>query len=190
LVDVVDISAEMLAVGKKEAAKNGLGDHIRWSEADVAQSLSHLGLRQSYDIVQANWVLDHSDTIETLERMLATAMAYLKPGGRFICVHVINPTSTNLRGKKYGASYTDLEEIPGGLKYQVILWATDPPVKFGGVSLEALYSGSLDMFKKVGLVEVKVLPIAETKIVKEDPEFWKDFVEEPIIQFVTASKPE
>lgn len=190
LVDVVDISAEMLHVGEKEAAKIGVGSSIRWFEADVAQPLSHLDLKNSYDIVQANWVLDHAGTIEVLERMLTTAMTYLKPGGRFICVHVVNPRSSNLRGKKYGVSHTDLEEVPGGLKYWVTLWATDPPIKFGGVSLEVLYSGSLEMYKKFGLVDVKVVPIEKTEIIKEDPEFWKDCVAEPPVEVVTASKPQ
>lgn len=190
LVDVVDISAEMLHVGEKEAAKTGVGNSIRWFEADVAQPLSHLDLKDSYDIVQANWVLDHAGTIEVLERMLTTAMSYLKPGGRFICVHVVNPRSSNLRGKKYGVSHTDIEEVPGGLKYWVTLWATDPPIKFGGVSLEVLYSGSLEMYKKFGLVDVKVVPIEKTEIIKEDPEFWKDCVGEPPVEVVTASKPQ
>lgn len=188
-VDVVDISAEMLHVGKEEATKLGAGDRIGWFEADVSQSLSHLDLRESYDIVQANWVLDHAGTIEALDRMLTTVMTYLKPGGRFICVHIVNPKSSNLKNNKYGVTYTDLEEIPGGLKYCVVLWGTDPPVKFGGVSLEVLYSGNPSLYKKFGLVDVQVVPAEKTEIVKEDPEFWKDCVEEPIIEFVTALKP-
>ncbi|KAG8160566.1 hypothetical protein KVR01_010102 [Diaporthe batatas] len=189
LVDVVDISAEMLHVGKEEAVKLGVGDRIRWFEADVSQSLSHLDLKESYDIVQANWVLDHAGTVEVLDRMLTTATAYLKPGGRFICVHIVNPRSRNLKTKKYGVSYTDLEEIPGGLKYYVNLWGTEPPVKFGGSSLEVLYSGSLSMYEKYGLVDADVIPVEMTQIVKGDLEFWKECVEEPIIEFVTARKP-
>ncbi|KKY29364.1 putative toxa protein [Diaporthe ampelina] len=187
-VDVVDISAEMLDVGEKEAAEAGLDDRIRWLEADVAQDLGHVGLKESYDVVQANWVFDHAENIESLEWMLTNVATYLKPGGRFICVHVVNPRGPNLKGKKYGVSHTDLEEIPGGIKYWVTLWATDPPVKFSGASLEVLYSGSLEMYNKFGLVDVKVVPIGKTEIVREDPEFWKDCVEEPIIEFVTASK--
>ncbi|KAI7785254.1 toxa protein [Diaporthe eres] len=187
-VDVVDISAEMLHVGKKEAAKTGLGERIRWIEADVSQNLGNLGLRESYDIVQANWVFDHAKDIETLDKMFTNALAHLKPGGLFICVHVVNPKGSLLKGKKYGVSHTDLEEIPGGLKYSVTLWATDPPVKFGGTSLEVLYSGSLEMYKKFGLVDVRVVPIEKTEIIREDPELWKDCVEEPIVEVVTASK--
>lgn len=189
-VDVVDISAEMLHVGEKEAVRTGLGDRIRWIEADVSQDLGPVGLRESYDIVQANWVFDHAKDIETLEKMLANAVSYLKPGGRFICVHVVNPKGHNLRGKKYGVSHTDLEEIPGGVKYWVTLWATDPPTKFGGTSLEVLYSGSLEMYKKFGLVDVKVVPVEKTKLVRDDPEFWKDCVKEPILETLTASKSE
>lgn len=188
-MDVVDISAEMLHVGKEAAVKLGVGDRIRWFEADVSQSLGHLELKDSYDIVQANWVLDHAGTIEVLDRMLTTATAYLKPGGRFICVHIVNPKSPNLKSNKYGVSYTDIEEIPGGLKYYVTLWGTDPPVKFGGVSLEVLYSGSLSMYKKYGLVDAQVVPVDQTQVVKGDLEFWKDCVEEPIIEFVTAARP-
>lgn len=187
-VDVVDISAEMLHVGEKAAAKAGLGERIRWIEADVSQSLGNLGLRESYDIVQANWVFDHAKDIETLEKMFTNAVGCLKPGGLFICVHVVNPKGSLLKGKKYGVSHTDLEEIPGGLKYSVTLWATDPPAKFGGTSLEVLYSGSLEMYKKFGLVEVRAVPIEKTKIIQEDPELWKDCVEEPIVEVVTASK--
>lgn len=178
----------MLHVGEKEAVKNGLGDRIRWIEADVSQNLGTLGLKESYDIVQANWVFDHAKDIETLEKMLTNVVSHLKPGGRLICVHVVNPKASNLKGKKYGVSHTDLEEIPGGLKYSVTLWASDPPIKFGGTSLEVLYSGSLEMYKKFGLVDIKVVPIDKTKLVKEDPEFWRDCVEVPIIQTLTASK--
>ncbi|KAJ0125243.1 toxa protein [Diaporthe amygdali] len=186
-VDVVDISPEMLRVGQHEAAKNGFADRIRFIEADVSQSLSHLDLRESYDLVQANWVFDHAESIESLERMYTNVVAYLKPGGRFICVHVVNPKGANLKGKKYGASHSEIEETPGGLKYWVTLY-TDPPVKFGSASLEVLYSGSLKMHEKFGLVNAKVVPIENTKVAREDPDFWQDCVKEPMIQFVTASK--
>lgn len=178
----------MLQFGEKEAAKHGVGDRIRWIEADVSQDLGNLGLKESYDIVQGNWVFDHATDIDTLDRMFANAVAYLKPGGRFVCVHVVNPEGSSLKGKKYGVSHTDLEEIPGGLKYSVTLWATDPPAKFAGTSLEVLYSGALEVCKKSGLVDVKVVPIEETELAKGDPGFWKDFVAEPIIEFITASK--
>lgn len=187
-MDVVDISPEMLHVGEKEAVKTGFGDRIRWFQADVSQNLGSLDLRESYDVVQANWVFDHAKDIETLEKMFTNAVARLKPGGLFICVHVVNPKGSLLKGKKYGVSHTGLEEIPGGLKYWVTLWATDPPVKFAGTSLEIIYSGSLEIFKKFGLVDVKVVPIDKTEIIREDPELWKDCVEEPIVEVVTASK--
>lgn len=186
---MVDITAEMLQFGEKEAAKTGAGDRIRFIEADVSQDLGKLGLRESYDIVQGNWVFDHARDIDTLDRMFANAVAYLKPGGRFVCVHVVNPQGSSLKGKKYGVSHTDLEEIPGGLKYSVTLWATDPPTKFAGTSLEVLYTGCLEVCKKSGLVDVKVVPLKETKLVKGDPEFWDDFAKEPVLEFVTASKP-
>ncbi|KAI3397029.1 hypothetical protein diail_11264 [Diaporthe ilicicola] len=184
-VDVVDISPEMLRVGEMEAAKAGLGHRIRWKKADVSQPLGHLDLRDSYDIVQANWVFDHAENIESLERMFTNAVTYLRPGGRFICVHNVNPESPNLKGTKYGTSYSDIEKIPGGVKYMVTLYG-NPPVKFGGASLEVLCSGSLAIHEKFGLVDAKVVPIEDLKIVKEDPGFWKDCVDEPIIQFVTA----
>lgn len=187
-VDVVDITAEMLRVGEKAAAKTGAGDRIRWIEGDVSQDLGELGLRKSYDIVQANWVFDHADTIETLEKMLTNAVAYLKPGGRFICIHVVNPKGSSRKGPKYGVSHEDVEDFPGGVKYSVTIWGNGPPSKFDGTSLEVLYNGSLEMYKKFGLVDVKVLPIEKTKLAREDPEFWKDCVDEPIIEVLTASK--
>lgn len=54
--DVVDFSAEMLAVGSKEAGRVGLGGSVRWYEADVSRPLGGgaVGLDGPYDIVMAN----------------------------------------------------------------------------------------------------------------------------------------
>ncbi|KUI58927.1 Ubiquinone/menaquinone biosynthesis C-methyltransferase UbiE [Cytospora mali] len=187
-VDVVDFSAEMIRIGKKEAASDGLSDRIRWHEADVSKPLGHLGLETFYDVVLANWVFDHADSIEVLERMLGNATSYLKPGGRLICVHIENLRSPLLSVNKYGVSLSNLEETPVGLKYWVTLYGTDPPVEFSGSSLEVLYGESLEIYEKFGLENAQRVPLEDTELVMNDMEFWKECVEQPILRFVTAQK--
>ncbi|ROW06775.1 hypothetical protein VMCG_04146 [Cytospora schulzeri] len=186
-VDVVDFSVQMLRVGEQEASKVGLGDRIRWHEADVSKPLSGLDLEKSYDLVMANWVFDHAENIEALEGMFANATAYLKPGGRLISVYTSNPHRLVKHGNKYGSSFSNLEEIPGGLKYWVILY-TDPPVEFGGSSLEVLYGGSFEMFEKFGLEDPQFVPFEDTETMRNDAEFWKEYLEHPVLRFVTARK--
>lgn len=187
-VDVVDFSAEMLRVGEKEANKAGLGDRIRWHEADVSKPLRGLGLEDSYNVVMANWVFDHAETVEDLEAMFANATTYLKPGGRFVCIHTSDPRNVPEHGNKYGTSFTNLEEIRGGLKYWVTLYGTEPPVEFGGSSLEVLYKGTFEIYEKFGLEDPQLLPLAETKVVQNDADFWKECEKYPILRVVTARK--
>lgn len=187
-VDVVDFSAEMLHIGKQVADKAGLGDRIRWYEADVSKSLSRLSLGNSYDMVLANWLFDHVDSIEALEQMFDNATTHLKSGGRLICVHTTDPHNSVLREKRYGATFSNIKEFPGGLKYWVTLYGTDPPVEFSGSSLKMLYSGSLEIFEKFGLEDPHVLPSEGTETVTSDSNFWKHYVEQPTMRVVTARK--
>lgn len=185
---MVDFSAEMLRVGEKEDIKAGLGDLIRWHEADVSRPMRGLTLEASYDIVMANWVFDHAENVEELEEMFASASAYLKQGSRLICVHTSDPRGVFEQGDKYGSSLTNLEEVPGGLKYLVTLYGTEPPVEFGGVSLEVLYNGIFEIYNKFGFEDPRLLPLEDTELVKSDVEFWEECVEHPMLRFVTARK--
>lgn len=187
-VDVVDFSAEMLRVGAQEANKTGVGERIRWHEADVSKPLRGLGLEASYDLVMANWVFDHAETIDALEMMFSNATAYLKPGGRLICIHTSDPRGIVDQGSRYGSSISNVEEVPGGLKYRVTLHGTDPPVEFGGSSIRVLYEGSFEIFEKFGLKDPQILPLEDMEMVRNDEEFWKECVEHPILQCVTARK--
>lgn len=139
-------------------------------------------------VLATQWVFDHAGSVEDLEQMFANAVAYLKPGGRFICVHAGDPRRIAAEGRKYGWSVTDLEEIPGGLKMWVSLYGSGPPVEFGGSSMEVLYNGTLDIFERFGLEDLDALSLEDTKLVQSDAEFWKEFVEPPMLRVVTARK--
>lgn len=147
-----------------------------------------LALETSYDIVMANWVFDHAETIEDLEKMFANATAYLKPGGRLVCVHTGDPSKLVQQEGNYGSSFSNFEEVPGGLKYWVTLYGTDPPIEFSGSSMRVLYEGSFEIFEKFGLKGPQVMPVEDTETVRSDAEFWKECSEQPILRFVTARK--
>ncbi|KUI67986.1 hypothetical protein VM1G_11522 [Cytospora mali] len=145
----------------RNTTNTGLSDRIRWHEADMSKPLGYLGLETSYDVVLANWVFDHADSIEVLERIFGSTTSYLKPGGRLICVHIENLRSPLLSVNKYG---------------------------FSGSSLENLYGESFQIYEKFGLENAQRIPLEDTELVRNDMEFWKEFVEQPILRFVTAQK--
>ncbi|KAF3765666.1 S-adenosyl-L-methionine-dependent methyltransferase [Cryphonectria parasitica EP155] len=193
-VDVVDISSGMMRIGKDHAERSGLGDRIRWFEADVSQPLgaSQEDLKQwegRYDIVLANWVFDHASSREMLEGMWQNVAAFLRPGGRFLTVYLYNARIGNeATGDQYGILLKNFEQIPGGLKYWCVLGGNDPPMEFEATSMEVMYSGSTELFDKFELEGVRALKLEDTKTVQSDPQFWEPVVQRPFLKYVTAQK--
>jgi ubiquinone/menaquinone biosynthesis C-methylase UbiE len=65
LVDVLDISPAMLALGIEAEEKMGREGKIRWFEADATKALHRLPLIPGgYDVVMCNWLFDHATTGE------------------------------------------------------------------------------------------------------------------------------
>lgn len=201
LVDVVDISEEMLKVGRdieKEQEDrhsrhpNGASGErrpIRYLQGDVAKPLSHLPLLEpeNYDIVMGNWIFSFADSIAMVENILQNITTYLRPGGRFICVRDADPWSPALAGGKYGGSCHDVQRIPGGVRYRCMLHC-DPPVEFDGACMEMIYSGNTEVFEKFGLEKVTAVPYESAEIVRGDREFWGLFLEHPNLAVFHATK--
>lgn len=178
-VDLVDISPEMVRVGGEMAASRGRSDAIRWFVADVSRPLDALPLREEgYDLVMANWIFDHAGSVEELEGMWRNIAAYLKPGGRFLGVRSCDPRVPAFANgqAKYGVTYKDFAEIPGGLRYRYTLHL-DPPVEFECTSMEVSYSGSTAMHEKYGLCDVEIEPYESAEAVRSDPDFWALFTD-------------
>jgi SAM-dependent methyltransferase len=179
-VDVLDISPEMLRVGKDIEASLNRKDRINCYEADVKQPLADLvpSLDKRYSVVMANWVFDHAGSIKGLEGMWRNIETYLEPGGLFIGVRSGDPESPALNCEKYGATYKWTKPIPGGIAYACVIHCK-PPIEFVAETMELSYSGSTELHTKYGLVDVQTLPHESAEIVKKDPEFWKEFLERP-----------
>jgi SAM-dependent methyltransferase len=65
LVDVLDISPAMLALGIEAEEKLGREGRIRWFEADATKALDRVPLVPGgYDVVMCNWLFDHATTSE------------------------------------------------------------------------------------------------------------------------------
>ncbi|KAM5374806.1 hypothetical protein ACJZ2D_006300 [Fusarium nematophilum] len=193
VVDVVDISPEMMRAGKEVEAQLGRKDRIRWFEADLTRPLAEQakdGVLQlgDYDVVMANWVFDHATSTSDLRSMWENVFAGLKPGGRFIGVRAKGVRAEYMSYGKYGVTFTEVEEIPHGLKYKVGC-LTQPPFSFEATSMESTYSLSDDIAHELGgLADSRVVPPEETDLVKNNSEFWDDYVKDPNFVVVVARK--
>jgi SAM-dependent methyltransferase len=212
LADVLDISSSMLEVGIKIEADAGRQGKIRWFEADATKALHHLPLMpDGYDVVMCNWLFDHATTdevstketlsnlsstphmlmaLQDLETMWRNASTQLKPGGKLVNARVIGHIETNqaLLSGKYGVSYSDLTRIPSGVQYQVHCH-TQPPFQFGGHFLDKHADLSNDINHCNGLGDLELMEPRDTEAVKNDREFWTDFLEEPFMGVAVARKP-
>lgn len=185
LVDIVDISQEMMIEGKK-VETDLKRDVIRWFEADISKPLDQLPLHPQYDIVMAHWPLDHADSIATLEGMLQNITAYLKPGGRFFGIRCCDPRAPAMGTGDLGVVFKDFEEIPGGLKFKYTFGSLQDHIV--ATSMEATYSGSTAIYEKFGLVDVQTEPYENAAVVKENPKLWETFLKQPGVAMVKATK--
>ncbi|RYP66236.1 hypothetical protein DL769_006080 [Monosporascus sp. CRB-8-3] len=191
-VDVVDVSPEMLRIGQQQTSPEYAG-RIAWREADVSKPLdgNKLQLKETYDLVMGNWVLDCVGSVADLEGIWANVGQRLKPGGRFIGVRVSDPWAPHLQDGRYGVRFREKERIPGGVRYWYIFdnaAKNEPPIEIEGASLEVSYSGSTELHAKYGLRDVEIEPFKNAKVVRDDLEFWKPFLDRPHMVVVKARK--
>ncbi|KAF3761335.1 S-adenosyl-L-methionine-dependent methyltransferase [Cryphonectria parasitica EP155] len=195
-VDVLDLSPEMMQIGKEVEETLGRGSKVvQWFEVDVSkpEDVERLPLRfkdEGYDLVMANWTFEHASSMEMLDGMFRTIVAYLKPGGRFIGTRVFNsPRTPETTSGKYGAVYKDFVDVPGGMLFRYVV-SVDPPVEYDAASMEVTHDpAKIDEFHaRHGLVDTQVEPAGEAPCVKSDPDFWKTFLELPSMAVVKARK--
>ncbi|KAF7517324.1 hypothetical protein G7054_g13848 [Neopestalotiopsis clavispora] len=190
-VDVVDISAEMLNVGREVEKEQGRNENqIRWFEADASKPLGdHLGLLARYDVVMANWLFDHAESEEALDGMWQNIAARLRPGGRFVGIRSGDPRSDALsKTDKYGIWYTNITDIPGGVSLRFYMRTGPEPINFDAKLVESSYGGSTKYHEKYGLEDVQLVPAEEMPLARDDPEFWKMFLDNPPMIAAKARK--
>ncbi|KAJ4297313.1 hypothetical protein N0V88_004231 [Collariella sp. IMI 366227] len=160
-VDIIDISPGMLQVAANAEKALGRERAMRFFEGDAAKSLAHLPLRG-------------------------------EGPGRFVGIRTSNPESSSARSGKYGVVLKEHRRIPGGVKFVVVVDG-DPPVEFEAGCPDVLRSKGLEAkglkpYKRFGLTEVEFMPFEAAAVVQRDPEFWKDYVEDPFAVVVRAVK--
>ena len=206
-VDVVDLSAEMMEVGRRDAERllgaDAAAAKLRWFLHDVSEPLYAsrnddggssekgvlvgIGDRGSYDVVMGNWIFDHVSDISVLEAMWRNISSALKPGGRFLGVRACDPRTPAMTTGKYGPTCQDFSPFPGGLRYSSTIPA-DPPVHLDNASLEISYSGSTELHRRHGLGNVRVESPEGTEVVRSDPDFWDLWLRQPGFVVVKAEK--
>lgn len=192
----------MMQAGQKiEQSLRRSNELVKWFEADASRpdDLARLPLRykeEGYDMVMANWLFDHAGSLEVLDGMMRSCVAYLKPGGRFIGTRLLNSATTPAsKDGKYGVSYKDQVALPAGggggggvaFRYKVHV---DPPVEFEAGSMAVTYdSGKMGAFhEKYGLEDTQIEAFEKASWIRSDPDYWKLFLEEPNFAVVKARK--
>ena len=100
-----------------------------------------------------------------------------------------NPWAASARSGRYGSRFNDVERVEGGVRFTYTM-LTEPAFTLAASSREKSYGGSTEMAEKVGIRDVKVFDIRETKTVKGDPEFWEEMVKDPHFVGFTGVKRE
>ncbi|KAL7952804.1 S-adenosyl-L-methionine-dependent methyltransferase [Trichoderma compactum] len=189
-VDIIDLSTEMLRVADDAEKQLGRVGKVRTFEADATKPIDHLhekGLHKQYDLVMSNFCFDHATSREQLEDMWRNAISHLKPGGRFVGARVGNMKSKACADGRYGVTYKDFQDIPGGVRYRYIIHLNEP-IEFEACSLELSYSGSTEIQEKLGLTNFEEIPFMSSKTVAANPEYWKTFLDDPSMAVLTATK--
>ena len=189
VVDVVDISKGMMDYGETIEAGSGRKDKIRWFVGDISEPMEQLGLEKAYDVVMVNWTFDHAETDQMLESMWRNTAQYTKKGGKLISIRMANPNCEAGKDGKYGVSFSDIKEIPGGLQYTYNALTT-PPLSVPATTMMASldFDQARKMAERYGFVDFQKVEEREMNVVKSDPEFWKMFWSDPIWICVTATK--
>lgn len=189
LVDIVDISPDMLQHARDAEVALGRDDRVRCFEADCSQPFD-LPLREKqYDIVMANWLFDHAGTDEMLEGMWHNVATYLKPGGRFVGVRLERPFGDSTHLEKYGVTLKDFKELPGGVSLTVCInGGNGVPFQIQIASREVSYNGSTVLHEKYGLKDVYAVPYEHADIVARDLPFWDEFLQNPFSVVITGTK--
>lgn len=162
------------------------GAVIAWHMGDVTQSLAHLPLRPSYDLVLVGWTFDHAHDLAEYEGIWRNAAAYLKPGGRIISVRVGDIRGVAWDGR-YGEVSSAIEETADGVHYRYAL-LLDPPLEFEASSLNVSITGNTELPEKYGFTDFSSMAPEDTSVVKADPDFWKPFVDNPAFVVFHATK--
>ncbi|KAK4642216.1 hypothetical protein QC761_507070 [Podospora bellae-mahoneyi] len=191
-VDVVDISPEMLLAGRQIEESLGRTDRrIRYIHSDVTKPLPPHLAEQKYDVVMANWVLDHAESMDDLIGMWRNIASALKPGGRFVNVRVRCLRAEYLTRGKYGVVFSDFKEIitgGPGWRYNVSFRLDGVPVVFEATSMEATLGLDHSIPESMGMGGWGVVRLEEDEVVKEDREYWADHVREPSFVVVVGRK--
>jgi SAM-dependent methyltransferase len=104
--DAVDISDEALEVAARTAAEEGLGDRIRYRQADLNTIQLDAG---AYDVVIAAMVLHH---VEELEHLLDEVLGSLNSEGIFVVNEYIGPARFQWLDKTQDLMNRMLEALP------------------------------------------------------------------------------
>jgi toxoflavin synthase len=120
----VDISAKMIDLAREESRK--YGDPLEFHVRDVA-NMEPFG---QFDLVNAAWLFNYADSLDSMRRMFKTARANLKPGGKLVA-YTVDPDFSLAKGnfRRYGVNVLSETAWERGFRHEAE-FVTDPPSPF------------------------------------------------------------
>ena len=199
-VTCIDLSPGMVEVGRKIQAENserGGRGKITYAAADCSKDLgAQLGtivelVESSFDVVMANWMLNHAETAEQLRGMWTNIAKYVKPvndGGCFIGLINHDAYAKSCLSGTYGTKYEDHRKVGDAVKY-TLRCVGDKAVQFNGCALRRELMESVP--REAGMAGLELQEADEAlaeSVIAEPLGFWKEFSESPYFVLGKAVK--
>ncbi len=178
----VDISAEMVAAGRRVERSSPMG--VEYRVADAAD-LPDLG---RFDVVSAAYLLNYARDEGTLTAMCRAAHAHLPATGRFVGV-TQNPlfSFAGPPPDQYGFAFTPLETTDFGTRIRVTA-ALEPPITFETCLIRPeIYTAA---FAAAGFRELRWVPlrVPAVSVRRFGADFWTGFLDNPPIVMFAARR--
>lgn len=196
----VDINLGMLGKARELIAADPAvpKDVIELEHGDIFAPLSLTSAEPgSFDVVAGVWSLNYAGNQAMMDHAFDNIAKYLKNGGRFVSIIPSQAAhggfdellDVDNRTGYYGVGRRIVEEVENGFRIRTI-FMTDPPLEFDNYDLDhAVY---LRAAKGAGLTDVKTdakAKVAPPFRAGEDQSYWDRYLERPLFDVITATKP-
>ncbi len=180
----VDLSGGMIALARKEEAREPLG--IEYRVGDVRE----LDVREEFDLVFAAYLLNYARTADELLRMCRAAARALKPGGRFVTAnsHPDDPPANYDTGRAYGYARRLEGELVEGAPIVWQFFLPEGPIEVVNYHLSVATMN--EAFRAAGLRAVRWHPpqVSPEGVAEFGHDHWSAFLASPPVAFIECVK--
>jgi ubiquinone/menaquinone biosynthesis C-methylase UbiE len=182
----VDVSAQMIALAKKQEKERPLGIEYRVKDAIA------LGKIGEFDCAISSYLLAYAQTRSQLWQMCQTIFINLKPGGRFV---TITTDYQYFQGQRsHLEKYDIFWQCPAVLQAGDVISFTLKTIDDRDVSFDNYYFSRKtyeEVLRDVGFSEIRwhSLQVSPEGIAAKGKEYWQDFLDRPLVIGIECWKP-